>query len=278
MGGTTATSSAQTGGTTGAGTTAAVGGAGVGGSSVGGAAAGGSNGGSNSLAGGTPAIGGSNLPTANTCPTPKTALITDFAYTSTDAGTPATEATFGDYTTTFSGGTFIYPDDAATGLASDITGSNWHIKGTVATYAGFGLFWNNCALLDASAYKGISLKISGTLPTPNTITMSVGTAEDTIATSWYAQNATPPITPTFGTCVPPTSNQYDGSCTSPAKAIPVTATPTTVTIPWADLTGGKPQASVTSSRLTGLSFYFTFSGTTAAYPVDITIDDLSFAQ
>jgi hypothetical protein len=49
-----------------------------------------------------------------------------------------------------------------------------------------------------------------------------------------------------------------------------------VTIPWANLTLGKPQTFVTPSTLTGISFYFTWSGTSVAYPVDVTIDDLSF--
>jgi hypothetical protein len=63
----------------------------------------------------------------------------------------------------------------------------------------------------------------------------------------------------------------------PSKIIPVTATPTTVTVLWADLTGGKPSPSVTPKELTGMSFYFTWNGTgSVAYPVDITIDDLSF--
>jgi hypothetical protein len=54
----------------------------------------------------------------------------------------------------------------------------------------------------------------------------------------------------------------------------VTTTPTPVTMMWADLTGGKPSPSVTPSELTGISFYFSWSS--GSYPVDITIDDLSF--
>jgi hypothetical protein len=49
-----------------------------------------------------------------------------------------------------------------------------------------------------------------------------------------------------------------------------------VILSWADLTGGKPQASITPSQLTSISFYFSYSPTSASYPVDITIDDLSF--
>jgi hypothetical protein len=201
-----------------------------------------------------------------------------------DAGTPASAISFGDFKTTFSGGTYIYPDAAGTGLTSDVSGSNWHISGTVATYSGLGLYWNisggvACALLDASAFKGIKMTISGSVPAPNALNMSVSTAADTITTDWWAKNTVAPATysPTFGRCTPPDNNQYDGFCSAPSKIIPVTATPTTVTILWADLTGGKPSPSVTPKELTGMSFYFTWNGTgSVAYPVDITIDDLSF--
>ncbi len=269
-----------TGGTTGTagGTTGTAGGA-AGTSEVASTSAGGV-GGSSSVAGGAVATGG-GLPTATTCATPTTPLITDFTYTPTDAGIVPTEISFGNFTTTFSGGTYIYPDSASVpqpALTSNITASNWHITGTVGTYSGLGMYWNACALLDASTFKGISMTVSGSVPAPNTLNLSVSTAEDTISTAWYAKNTVPPatVTATFGTCNPPGNNQYDGTCTGPSAAIPVTATPTKVTIPWANLTGGKPQLGVTPSKLTGMSFYFTWSGTGVAYPVDVTIDDLSF--
>jgi hypothetical protein len=250
------------------------------------ASSGGTTGSGNTGSGGSSSVGGAAagaLATATKCATPTTPLLTDFTYTPTDAAVVPTEASFGNFTTTFSGGTYIYPDASvvptpAFPLTSNITASNWHISGTVGTYSGLGLYWNACALLDASAFKGISMTISGSVPAPNTLSLSVSTAEDTISTEWYAKYTVPPATysPTFGTCAPPGNNQYDGTCTAPSKAIPVTATPTKVTILWADLILGKPQASVTPSKLTGISFYFTWSGTAVAYPVDITIDDLSF--
>jgi hypothetical protein len=212
--------------------------------------------GATSLGGTTSTAGASGtLPAAVACPALTTAPITDFTYTPTDAGTVATQASFGDFKTTFSGGTYIYPDSAsvvppAPALTSDITKSNWHISGTVGTYSGFGLYWNACAKLDASALKGISMTISstGTIPA-NTLYLSVNTAADTISTAWYAKYTVPPATysATFGTCNPPGSNQYDSTCTAPSKAIAVTTTPTPVTMMWADLTGGKPSPSVTPS-------------------------------
>jgi hypothetical protein len=222
---------------------------------------------------------GGTLPLATACPTPKAPLIIDFTYAAVDAGVAApTEATFGDFKTTFSGGTYIYPDSGSVpppALTSDITGSNWHISGTVGTYSGFGLYWNACSLVDASAFRGISMTISGMIAAPNTLSMAVNTAEDTVSTAWYAQNSALTFTPTSGTCNPK-NNQYDGTCAVPSKAIPVTATPTTVKLLWADFAGGKPQASVTPSKLTNISFYFSYSVASGPYPVDMTIDDLSF--
>ena len=238
-------------------------------------------GGSSSM-GGEPAGAGGATATASVCPALATPpLIMDFAYTPTDAGTVPDKASFGVYGTTFSGGTYVYPDPTAVPtpafpLTSDVSGSNWHITGTVGDYSGMGLYWNVCSLFDASAFKGISMTISGSIPAPNTLSLSVGTAEDTIATAWYVQYEPATAKPTFGTCTPPGSNKYDGTCNWPSGSIPVTATPTKGTILWANLTGGKPQASVTPGKLTGISFYFSWSGTTTKYPVDITIDDLSF--
>jgi hypothetical protein len=256
---------------------------------------GGGTGGSPS-AGGTagavnPGSGGSSsttgdagaLPLATACAALTKPLITDFTFAGIDAGIVPTQATFGDFTTTWSGGTYIYPDGAAVPapafpLTSDITGSNWHITGTVGTYSGLGLYWNACALVNASMYSGISLTISGSIPAPNTLTMSVNTAADTISTDWYAKNTVAPATysPTFGTCSPK-SNQYDGTCKAPSAIIPVTAVATTVTIPWANLTGGLPQGTVAPDKLTGITFFFTWAASgVAPYPVDIKIDDLSF--
>jgi hypothetical protein len=272
-GGSQATGGAASGGATGMGGTAGAGGT----TSASGPSSAGGN--SSTSAGGTAGSGVS--PGATACPTPTAPLITDFTYTPTGATVAPTEATFGDFKTTFSGGTYIYPDSTAVpqpafALTSDITASNWHISGTVGTYSGFGLYWNACVLLDASAFKGIVMTISGWIPPPNTLYMAVGTAEDTISTAWYERNSTLPITPTLGRCNPPGSSPYDGSCISPSKAIPVSPTPTVVRVLWSDLVGGKPLPSVTPSQLTGISFYFNYTSSSAPYPVDIAIDDLFF--
>lgn len=210
------------------------------------------------------------------------ATITDFTYvegTSTDKA----QVTFGDFTTTFSGGTYVYPNGTAMyALTSDVTNSSWHVTGMVGDYSGLGLFFNDCFKVDVSAFSGISFTVSGTLPSGmSTMTLSVGTAGDDIPSAWLnAHDATAMAKPNFGRCMP-ASNRYDGSCNSPNASFSVTPTPTTVTIKWTDLKGGKPEATLNPSELTSIVFVLPNPagvGTAAVttYPVDITIDDLKF--
>jgi hypothetical protein len=247
------------------------------------------SGGSNSGTGGS---GGTatGSPGAKACPTPTMGLITDFTYT---AG-PMSKTdliTFGTFTPdSLSGGTFIFPSPAEVPtpmypLTSDVTGSNWHIEGPIGNYSGFGLFLQDCQKIDASAFKGIRFTVSGTVAMGSTITLAVGTAADEIAASWHnARKATGVADKEgFGRCMPASENQYDGSCAAPSKAVPVTPTPTPVTVLWSELTGGKPQPGVTSSEITSISWSFpppAGAGTDAAVPydADIVIDDLEFVE
>jgi hypothetical protein len=121
---------------------------------------------------GTDTAGGTTNATAGTgpdtsdaiaCPTPVDALILDFTY---DPSGDGAQATFGDFAQTFSGGTFVYPNEETMPmypLTSDVTGDNWHITGTVGDYSGFGLFFQDCTKLDASAFDGIEFTIGRTL-------------------------------------------------------------------------------------------------------------------
>jgi hypothetical protein len=197
---------------------------------------------------------------------------------------------FGDYATTYSGGTFIYPE-GVTALSSDITQSNWHIVGNVTDYAGFVLYnGGGCTKIDASAYKGIPFVISGAIATgqtvtANTLTLSVGTAANDITAVWLNANKASGAAnvSNFGRCTPASAtNKYDGTCAQPQKAgIPVTTIPTTVTVLWADLASGKPEAFVNPAELVYINWVLPSpvgAGTTSVtpYPVDIVIDDVVF--
>jgi len=217
------------------------------------------------------------------CLGPTQGLITDFTYA---GGTDTTQVHFGD-ATTLGGGEYVYPTGTDSyPLTSDMSASSWHISGTVGTYSGFGLYFDNCSRIDASAYTGISLMISGTVEQDGMVTFGVDTLDDSITAAWLNSHGSTGAT-NPGRCNPPadsTLNQYSQSaCANPTVSIPVTATPTAQRILWTDFTGGKPESSVTGSDIIAIHWFFpnppgagTASPTT--YNVDITLDNLSFTQ
>jgi hypothetical protein len=162
-----------------------------------------------------------------------------------------------------------------------MSASNWHISGTVGTYSGFGLYFNGCSRIDASAYKGISLKISGDAGPYGGVTFGVDTLDDSITATWLNSHGSTGAT-NPGRCNPPadpTLNQWSQSaCANPTASIPVTATPTVQSIMWADFSGGKPESDVKPGDIISIHWYLTWSDAGSPYPVDITIDDLSFIQ
>lgn len=256
--------------------------------SGGGAATGGgtSTGGTNATGG----SGGGSATTAFACPKPMVPLISDFA---TPAEGKTDTVSFGDYATTLSGGTFHYPSAGTYMLTSDVTAGNWHVSGSVGDYSGMGLFFSGpdsagmiggCSLVDASAYKGLQFTISGDVPMGNSVMLQVGTAANDVSAAWLnahkAAATDPDKAPNLSRCMPAT-NQYDGTCGAHGKTIPVSATPSPVTVLWADLTGGKPELTMNPAEIVFITFVLPTpagAGTTAPtpYTIDLTIDDLSF--
>ena len=229
-------------------------------------------------------------------------LITDFTYVTPDAAvtsdaaadgggtaTVADQIHFGDDTTTLSGGVYYYPNPSSTAtpvayqLHSDVTGSNWHITGMVGDYSGLGFYYDNCNKIDASAFKGISFTISGTVQ-GSAVTVEVDTLNDTIAASWLNTHMGTADVTAPGHCIPgPTAvNQYAQSdCVEPTKLITVPATPGTVSVLWSDFTTGKPEAAVTPSQIVGIRWGFpnpvgVATPSVVAYPLDVVIDNIAF--
>jgi hypothetical protein len=232
--------------------------------------------------GGTGPVGGSTGSTATDgtmCLPVTQALITDFTYTPSDAGTPDTaNARFGDSVTTFSGGTSVCTN-ATTPLTSDVSQNNWHISGTIENYSGFNLYFDNCSRIDASAYKGISFTISGSVGS-GSLVMGMGTLNDAVAASWLISKGDTSAKETDpGRCVPTSgTNKYDQqTCADPIKQITVAASPTPVSLLWTDFTGGKPKTNVEPTDIISIYWYFVWTSG-ASYPVDITIDDLKFIE
>jgi len=240
---------------------------GTGGSQSDGKVGGGGSGG----AGGTQGTSVAN-PDGKLCPPSAQAMISDFS-----------SANFGG-TGSLSGGLYVYPTTDAYPLTSDLTGGNWHIAGKVGTYSGFGLFFDGCNRIDASAYAGISFKVSGTVDQDGSITLELSTLNDTITAAWLNSHGGSTAVTDPGRCLPPDSaaNQWaQTTCAEPQQVIPVTTTPTVQNIYWADFAGGKPETAVTPSDITSIHWFLpnppgagTDSPTT--YQADITIDDLSF--
>lgn len=225
------------------------------------------------------------------CPPPEPALITDFTPPAlegdagADAGVVVPGASFGNFPVTLTGGTYTYPSAPGDPFSvnSDISTGEWHLSGDIGTYSGFGLYFQGCHRIDASAYLGLSFSIRGTVEMGGSITFSVGTSSNDISFLWLNSLPTPPsplAAPNSGRCIP-AMNQYDGTCASPSFSVPVTATETTIEVRWASLTGGRPSASVDPAEITAISWGFTppsGAGTPTAtpYAVDLFIDDLTF--
>src|SRR5262245_16686866 len=104
------------------------GGSSSGGGSNAGASTGGATfgGGPSAGAGGGTNTGGAATGTGVVCPTPAAGVLTDFTL---PEGATATDAiTFGDFTMTLSGGTYVYfPPTSMYPLTSDMTGNSWHM-------------------------------------------------------------------------------------------------------------------------------------------------------
>jgi hypothetical protein len=211
------------------------------------------------------------------CPLPQQ-VLTNFTYTPSGTGGSTSEARFGA-AGTLQGGESYYPTAAGT-IVSDVTQNNWHLSGTVSDYSGFALYFDNCDRVDASAFKGITFTISGSVPQGNAITMGVGTVADTPTGEWMlSPGGKTTAKPTdAGRCVPTSGTQYyHPGCADPMAQIPVTSAPVTQQVLWSKLTGGTPVSSPDPAKITTIYWFFPWSGAGATpYAVDITIDDLGF--
>ncbi len=187
--------------------------------------------------------------------------------------TPITSISFGydaNPPTIASGYSFFYPE---TSLVSDMSAGAWHITGSVADYAGFQIAFLCGA--NAEAYKGISFKISGNPGASGNLSFVVAHAADT----WRDPNG---FEPTAAKCA--SVNQYDGTCTEATATVLVTETETTISLMWADIKGGKPEANPNPAEILALRWLFKWDQASAAdaaahaYDVDVTLDDVKLIE
>ena len=254
------------------------------------------NGGSTS-SGGTTGSGGSTVGGYATnsgilcAPPDPTGLITNFTYAPGDAAAPdKTQVPFGTYGTTLSGG-----EDAFGSLTSNVTASDWEIAGSITDFSGWNLYFTNaagdavaantCNKIDASAFTGISFTIWGTTSN-NDITFGMGTLPDSVAYGWLdSKDAGSPSMPTPGTCTPTpgmgNGKYYHPGCNDPTYVFAVTGTqtaPQTVSLTWAQFTGGLPTAGITPDGILSIYWSVPYTSGAAAYSVDIHIDNLQFTK
>lgn len=167
------------------------------------------------------------------------------------------------------------------GLTSAIVGGTWHLSGTVADYAGFNIYFDNCTLWNASAFKGISFTLSGTaanLATP--LTFAAPTVNNTTSAAWLiSQGDTQAKTTDIGSCTPTSGNgrYYHPGCADASKSIAVPTAPTTISVLWSDFTGGQPDVSPKPDQITGIYWNLQWGGAgSTPYAADFTIDNLKF--
>jgi len=231
------------------------------------------------------------------CPPPAASgLITNFSV-SPDAGVPdggLTQVHFGDDSTTLSGGESTYANSPGT-ITSNVTSGDWEIKGTVANYAGFSLYFddvpnpagstNYCNMVDATGFSGIQFTIWGTTSMQN-ITMSMGIVDDTPPPSWFQSigvtEGTMPVP--AGSCIPNANGMqyYHPGCGDPTAA-PFSVTgsstaPQTITFKWTDFMSGACMPNVIPSQIVTMAWQFAWSTSATPYTVDIHIGNITFIK
>jgi hypothetical protein len=259
------------------------GGAGPSGGNGGGGTGGGGSSGAAGSGGEDPCAPGTCESVGDCAPvTPQSALITDFSMLNENN---AFHSESKEWWLEFYGGAYVYPgfDQCAETqveprLEQSFDGESWHITGTVATYAGAGLWLAPCNV-DMSAYSGISFTISGNVGPTGTIVFAVGTAANMAPST---NPRFPNCHPNQNRCVPADPEAPWESCAHNVFTVSgIHETPLTVTIPWVEFIGGMPEATTnpTEIREIGFALDWQFAYTEAdAYAVDLTVDDVTLVE
>jgi hypothetical protein len=130
---------------------------------------------------------------------------------------------------------------------------------TTDSYAGFGVGFGSPTCVDASAYTGIEFTLSGTLD--NCVFQAgVSPSEDNAVANGPSGSCT-----LGSACVPP----FSGPIVLPTSSPPV------VMVPFSDMAGGNPLATVNPAKLNTVQWLVTPAGN-APCTADVTIDRASF--
>jgi len=175
----------------------------------------------------------------------------------------------------FFGGPYVYPaiDPCSDGglpayPLAQTTAGKWNITGRVGAWSGFGLWFAPCSV-DMSAYRGVSLAISGDVGETATLNFNVITSEDSKPSECLTN---------VGMCDPETN-----TCAAPGKKLPIPSKPSApVTILWSELSGGSPMDGVDPTQIVG--FHFSFDrvdwngAVTPPFPVDVTVGSIQLVK
>jgi hypothetical protein len=190
---------------------------------------------------------------------PAAPLITEFA----DLVASATSAGQFTFTAGIPGGTFAYQPAAL--MVTDATGA-LNVKGNIAAYDGFGVYFTACT--DASAYTGVSFNIKGNAGPTGKLSFRIQTNANTAVDQVNKK----------GACVVPagTADPYP-LCHAAMFDITVTPGGSVVEVKFSDVVGGAPVATVDGKDIIGLEWAFPWMGATdTAYDADVTVDDIKF--
>lgn len=221
-------------------------------------------------------------PAPELCPPIEQPLLLDFE----EPRNGPTQAVFGDFASSLSGGTYQYPapstraivaDAGVAGLVSDVTEGDWHLSGLVAQVSGFGLFLD-CQLLDAARFAGVAFTLEGSVAPERELLFVVGTASNTVAREWLVSIGNTGAPPSFGRCFPAAS-EFDGTCEAPRVSIPLAPERREVLVRFEDLLGGSPSAGVDPAEITSVAWALPapLAGE-EPYPVDLRVDDIRFVE
>ena len=165
---------------------------------------------------------------------------------------------WGDSTCCLTGGSFTYQGDDASAFTLAVDAEVLNVTASISAsgYSGFGFWFGPCT--DASRFSGVTFNIGGD-PGPTQIIFQVQTSRN-----YPIDDAN-----SKGECV----GSWGDPCASNEVEITIPVGGGVIQVPWADLTGGAPQA-IDATELLGIQWQFNCGD--AACDVAVTLDDVAF--
>ncbi|MFZ5891767.1 MAG: hypothetical protein ACOY0T_11990 [Myxococcota bacterium] len=229
------------------------------------------SGGSSSTSGGSTNSGtGGSAGMAALQPYPcdaKATALSDFTASIDSTGKWGTSATL-------SGGSFSYGDadgDKSVDITLTYATGEVAIKGHIATYTGFGLWFGAASgqmypCIDASAYQGVSFEV-----------VNRGTTTPSINFQVQHHDTSPVDTANKrGGCVWTSESSKYSDCVYPNTAVTIPTDGSAIQIPWSMFAGGKPTMGADGgAKLDGLQWEF-WKADATPYDLDISIKNIKF--